>query len=160
MSTRHGGRNTSPIFSYRMKRRRLMILWRTRSLWWKSPLQINGLTSVDLVYLYSFTIMNSIWIITIMRSWSVISKQSNPRRIHIQKNIMIWWSVITRLSTTRRWLIQRKKVVGHLHTKYNEKVKNHDKVVDKLNTKHSQTKMNTTEHHDMAVSKLKTNHSK
>ena len=32
LNTRHGGGNMRPVFSYRMKRRRLMILCKTRSL--------------------------------------------------------------------------------------------------------------------------------
>ena len=35
------------------------------------------------------------------------------------------------------------KVLGHIHTKYDNKVKHYDKVVDKLNTKHSKKFINT-----------------
>ena len=38
LSTRQERRNMRPIFSYRMKRRSLMILWRIHSLWCKSPM--------------------------------------------------------------------------------------------------------------------------
>ena len=48
------------------------------------------------------------------------------------------------------------KVVGHLQTKYDEKLKHHDKVVNKLNTKHSHEKMNTMDHHEKVVYKLNT----
>ena len=39
-------------------------------------------------------------------------------------------------------------------------MKHHDKVVNKLNTKHSHEKMNTMDHHEKVVYKLKTKHSK
>ena len=41
---------------------------------------------------------------------------------------------------------RHEKVVGHLQTKYVEKVKHHDKLVDKLITNKYQKKMNTMKH--------------
>ena len=47
-------------------------------------------------------------------------------------------------------------MVGNIQTKYNEKVKHHDKVVNKLGTKNSQKKMNMIEHPKRVVCKLNT----
>ena len=52
------------------------------------------------------------------------------------------------------------KVVGHLQTNYNDKVKRHYKVANKLNNEPSQKKMNTMKHHEKVVCKLNTKHSK